>query len=56
MQANSGTSGNSGVALSKVKIGSVFLVDPTRKPRHEKPAEEEFTDAKIMFFHPKLID
>ena len=26
------------------------------KPKHKKPAEEEFTDAKILFFYPSTID
>ena len=37
-------------------IGSVFIVDPTLKPKAKKPQEEEFTDAKIMFFYPPNID
>ena len=38
--------------FQKLTIGSVFLVDPTLKPKARKPAEEEFTDAKILFFYP----
>jgi len=43
-------------ALSKLSIGSVFVVDPSRKPKSKKPQEEEFTDAKILFFHPPDTD
>jgi len=42
--------------MSKLTIGSVFLVDPTLKPKTKKPAEEEFTDAKILFFYPQSLD
>ncbi len=38
--------------IGKIKIGSVFIMDPTLKPKSVKPEEEEFTDAKIMYFHP----
>ena len=38
--------------LDQIKIGSVFLVDPTLKPTKVKPQEEEYTDAKILFFYP----
>jgi len=42
--------------FSKLSIGSVFIVNPTLKPKTKKPQEEEFTDAKIMFFYPQSID
>ena len=42
--------------VGKIKIGSLFLVDPSLKPKSAKPEEEEYTDAKIMFFHPKGTD
>ena len=42
--------------LDQIKIGSVFLVDPTLKPTKPKPQEEEFTDAKILFFYPQSVD
>jgi hypothetical protein len=42
--------------IGKIKIGTVFLMDPTLKPKHEKPEEEEYTDAKILFFHPTTTD
>ncbi len=42
--------------IGKIKIGSLFIVDPTLKPKTAKPEEEEFTDSKIMFFHPKGTD
>jgi len=34
----------------------VFIVNPTLLPKKKKPAEEEFTDAKILFFYPSSID
>lgn len=40
----------------KIKIGSLFILDPTLKPKKAKPEEEEFTDAKIVFFHPSSTD
>lgn len=42
--------------LEQIKIGSVFLLDPTLRPTKPKPQEEEFTDAKILFFYPHTID
>ena len=42
--------------FSKLQIGSVFAINPKLKPRQKKPAEEEFTDAKILFFYPASID
>jgi hypothetical protein len=42
--------------FSKLNIGSVFIVDPTLKPKSRKPQEEEYTDAKILFYHPSSID
>ena len=42
--------------FNKLSIGSVFIIDPTLKPKARKPAEEEFTDAKILFFYPESID
>ena len=38
--------------VGRIKIGSLFVVDPSLKPKSAKPEEEEFTDAKIMFFYP----
>lgn len=34
----------------------MFLIDPALKPTKPKPAEEEYTDAKILFFYPHTID
>lgn len=31
-------------------------MDPTLKPTKERPEEEEFTDAKILYFYPQTID
>jgi hypothetical protein len=42
--------------LEQMKIGSVFLMDPTLLPTKPKPQEEEYTDAKILFFWPQSID
>ena len=42
--------------FSKLNIGSVFAINPTLKPKTKKPQEEEFTDAKILFFYPRSID
>jgi hypothetical protein len=42
--------------LQEIKIGSVFLIDPSLKPTKPKPQEEEFTDVKILFFYPQTID
>ena len=42
--------------LGKIKIGSLFILDPTLKPKTAKPEEEEFTDSKILFFHPYSTD
>lgn len=42
--------------FSKLTIGSVFAINPTLKPKAKKPQEEEFTDAKIMFFYPLSTD
>ena len=42
--------------FQKLQIGSVFAVNPTLKPKSLKPQEEEFTDAKILFFYPASID
>lgn len=42
--------------IGKIKIGSLFLVDPSLRPTSQKPEEEEFTDAKILFFHPPSTD
>ena len=42
--------------VGKIKIGSLFIMDPTLKPKSAKPEEEEFTDAKIMYFHPIQTD
>ena len=42
--------------FSKLQIGSVFIVNPTLKPKAKKPQEEEFTDAKILFYYPQSID
>ena len=42
--------------LGKIKIGSIFALDPTFRPKAAKPEEEEYTDAKILFFHPKATD
>jgi hypothetical protein len=38
--------------IGRIKIGSLFLVDPNLKPKSVKPEEEEYTDAKIVFFYP----
>ena len=42
--------------FTKLQIGSVFVVNPTLKPKAKKPAEEEFTDVKILFYYPNTID
>lgn len=42
--------------IGKIKIGTVFIMDPTLKPKHQKPEEEEYTDAKILYFHPTATD
>ncbi len=42
--------------IGKIKIGSLFIVDPSLKPKTAKPEEEEYTDAKIVFFHPRTTD
>ena len=42
--------------LNKIKIGSLFLVNPTLKPQSSRPEEEEYTDSKILFYHPASID
>ena len=42
--------------IGKIKIGTVFVMDPTLKPKSAKPEEEEFTDAKILYFHPTATD
>jgi hypothetical protein len=42
--------------FSKLQIGSVFVVNPTLKPKTRKPADEELTDAKILFYYPNTID
>jgi hypothetical protein len=39
-----------------MKIGSVFLIDPTLKPTMAKPQDEDHTDAKILFFFPPNQD
>jgi len=35
-----------------MRIGSVFLIDPTLKPQMPKPQDEDYTDAKILFYFP----
>jgi hypothetical protein len=42
--------------VGRIKIGSLFLVDPSLKPKSIKPEEEEYTDAKMMFFYPQGTD
>ena len=42
--------------LKQMKIGSVFLIDPTLKPAMAKPQDEDYTDAKILFFFPPNQD
>ena len=43
--------------LSKIQIGSVFIIDPTLLPTGPgKPTEEDFTDCKIHFFYPSTMD
>lgn len=39
------------VNLSKLKIGSLFLYNPTLKPKGVKYEESELTEAKIMYFY-----
>lgn len=39
--------------LSEIKIGSVFIVDPTLEPKTRKPTEDELTDVKILYFYPE---
>ena len=38
--------------LKQMTIGSVFLIDPTLKPTMSKPQDEDYTDAKILFYFP----
>jgi len=45
-----------GNIIGKIRIGSLFIVDPSLKPQAAKPEEEEYTDAKIMYFHPRATD
>ena len=42
--------------VGRIKIGSLFIVDPSLKPKSAKPEEEEYTDAKIVFFYPQGTD
>lgn len=43
--------------LSKIQLGSVFIIDPTLLPKGPgKPNEEDFTDCKIHFFYPSKTD
>ena len=42
--------------IKMMKIGSIFIMNPQLKPKSAKPEEEEFTDAKIMYFHPVATD
>ncbi len=43
--------------LSKIQIGSVFIMDPTLLPSGPgKPSEEDYTDCKIHFFFPSNMD
>ena len=42
--------------LSQIKIGSVFIIDPSLTPKSKKPAEDEYTDVKIMFYYPPNAD
>ena len=43
--------------LSKIQIGSVFIMDPTLLPKGPgKPSEESYTDCKIHFFYPSTTD
>ena len=42
--------------IGKIRIGSLFMVDPSLKPKSTKPEEEEYTDAKIMYFYPRGTD
>jgi hypothetical protein len=42
--------------VGRIKIGSLFIVDPSLRPKSAKPEEEEYTDSKIMFFYPQGTD
>ena len=42
--------------LNQIKIGSVFIIDPSLRPKSKKPNEDEFTDVKIMFYYPSNAD
>jgi hypothetical protein len=42
--------------VGRIKIGSLFMVDPSLRPKTAKPEEEEFTDVKILFFYPQGTD
>lgn len=42
--------------LKQMSIGSVFLIDPTLKPTMAKPQDEDYTDAKILFYFPESQD
>ena len=37
-------------------IGSVFLVNPTLQPTMPHPQDEDYTDAKLVFFIPSNTD
>ena len=44
---------NTATTLSKMRIGSVFLIDPKLEPpKVPKPQDEDYTDAKILFYFP----
>ena len=42
--------------LTQIRIGSVFLMDPTLVPQTVKPKDEEYTDVKLMYFYPQSTD
>ena len=42
-----------GSIIGKIKLGSLFLLDPTLKPTEPHPEEEAYTDTKILFFYPR---
>ena len=43
--------------LSQIKIGSLFLMNPTIiPPKDPKPREEDYTDVKILYFYPRDTD
>jgi hypothetical protein len=36
-------------------IDSFFIYDPTLLPSKPKPIEEDYQDAKLLFYYPKAV-